>query len=644
MEWQKRITKQFVISQTILYVFIVAFVIIFKTIFGDKNTLIGVTSITAMLMITKVNLTISPGKNLMKLLVINIGMGIFAYLANLNAWGAIPLNFIAIFIISYTFYYNLKFPIYLLFSLQYLFLIATPITLAELPMRLISLLAAPIGIMLIQLLVNKNKTTKVGNKLIGSICDDIIKKISDNSVSKYEINKSIKSNSNEFRKIIFDNRKDDFYITEEGRIKLNIVVILEKLSNEIDKISNNDRKILNDLVKCLKELKESLGDKDNLTSINENIRSLINSYTKEDISDVYDLRILNTINMLNISLEELKSLGIENYNNINDKAGIPDKYKMVNVHKKEFYSKSLKFSYSVRVSLGITVAAFICDYFKLAEGRWIYFTALSIIIPIYELSKQKMKDRMFATLVGGVIIVILFTIFTSTLSRVLILMIAGYLKSYTTTYRCGTIYSTVSAIGSAAMLGGEVVLTLYRILFVIVGIIIGIIINRFVLPVKMKDANKELMDMYSEVVSEMLSEVYEEAKNENDNTHEIDTLILVSSMIEERISSNNSDSVTEGDSIYFDKIRELVVDIYQLYALVKRSEVKYKHVEYMLDDLNLLSQIGKENIDNIIEIVEEHIVLAKGIKNKIIFESIRGVVSQIKEIKKVENVSFSEIA
>ena len=92
MEWQKRITKQFVISQTILYVFIVAFVIIFKTIFGDKNTLIGVTSITAMLMITKVNLTISPGKNLMKLLVINIGMGIFAYLANLNAWGAIPLN------------------------------------------------------------------------------------------------------------------------------------------------------------------------------------------------------------------------------------------------------------------------------------------------------------------------------------------------------------------------------------------------------------------------------------------------------------------------------------------------------------------------------------------------------------------------
>ena len=46
-------------------------------------------------------------------------------------------------------------------------------------MRLLSLLVAPIGIMLIQFIVNKNKTTKVGNKLIGSICDDLIKKIND---------------------------------------------------------------------------------------------------------------------------------------------------------------------------------------------------------------------------------------------------------------------------------------------------------------------------------------------------------------------------------------------------------------------------------------------------------------------------------
>ena len=57
------------------------------------------------------------------------------------------------------FYYNLKSPVYLPFTLQYMFLLATPITAAELPMRLLSLFVAPIGIMLIQFVVNKNKTT-----------------------------------------------------------------------------------------------------------------------------------------------------------------------------------------------------------------------------------------------------------------------------------------------------------------------------------------------------------------------------------------------------------------------------------------------------------------------------------------------------
>lgn len=631
---QNKITKQFVISQTILYVFIVVFVVIFKMIFGDKNTLIGVTSITAMLMLTKINLTISPGKNLLKLLVINIVMGVFAYVANLNTWGAIPLNFIAIFIISYTFYYNLKFPVYLPFSLQYLFLIATPITSAELPIRLISLAIAPFGILLVQFLVNKNKTTKVGNVLISNMCDELIKKISGNNTNKDKVNNSIKSNANEFRKIIFDNRKDDFYITEEGRIKLNIVVILEKFSNLLDRDNIKDEKVLDEISSCLKSLKNSLGKDDNLININDQISAVFKKYKKENISDIFILRILNTLNMLNMSLEELKVLGKENYNTIKADSGIPEKYKMVNVHKREFYQKSVKFSYAVRVSLGITVAAFIADYFKLSEGKWIYFTALSIIIPIYELSKQKMKDRIFATIVGGVIIVVLFTIFKGSLSRMLIIMAAGYLRSYTSTYKYGTIYSTICAIGAAAMFGGEVVLTLNRIIFVIIGIILSLIINKFVLPVKMKDANKELEEMYSSVVEGMLSEVYEEAKNENDNTHEMDTLLLVSSMIEEKIFSNNGDSLSEEGTIYLEMIRVLLIDVYQLYTLIRRSEIKDGNIEYMLDDLKLLVNHKEKDIENIIKEVEEHIKLSEDINNKIIFASIRGVFIEMNDINK----------
>lgn len=634
MAGKTKITKQFIISQTILYVFIMAFVITFKIIFGDKNILVGVMGITAILMLTQINLTVSPGKNLVKLLIINLGIGIFTYLANLNIWAAIPINFIGIFVIAYTFYYNLKSPVYLPFTLQYMFLLATPITAAELPMRLLSLLVAPIGIMLIQFVVNKNKTTKVGNKLIGGICDNLIKKIN-NDENKVEINEAIKKNANDFRKIIYDNRKDNFYVTEEGRIKLNIVVILEKLSNLLDESTNN-KQLLNDLIVCLQELKYSLGKEDNLKNIADNISKILNNYKRDNINDLVSLRILNTINMLDISLGELKSLGKENYNTIKANKSIPEQYKMINVHKKEFYTKSVKFSYAIRVSLGITISAFIADYFKFPEGRWIYFTAFAIIIPIYELSKKKLKDRIFATLVGGAIIVIVFTLFKNMLIRMLVIMAAGYLRSYTSTYRYGTIYTTICAIGAAAMTGGEVVLTIDRIVFVIFGTIIAIIINRFVLPVRMKDANKELLGTYGGVLYKMLNEVYEGAINKNNNTHEMDTLLLVTTMIEERLVANNGNSIIEENSSYFDKLRVLIIDIYQLYRLVKRSEIK--HNNDMVEDLKLLSNLENINIDNEIKNVEEHIKTAEGMDNKIIFASIRGLLSGIKELKDMNKV------
>ena len=636
MAEKTKITKQFIISQTILYVFIMAFVITFKIIFGDKNILVGVMGITAILMLTQINLTVSPGKNLVKLIIINLGIGIFTYLANLNVWAAIPINFIGIFIIAYTFYYNLKTPVYLPFTLQYMFLLATPITAAELPMRLLSLLVAPIGIMLIQFVVNKNKTTKVGNKLIGGICDNLIKKIN-NDENKVEINEAIKKNANDFRKIIYDNRKDNFYVTEEGRIKLNIVIILEKLSNLLDEKTTN-KQILNDLIICLQELKRSLGKEEDLRNITDITGNIINNYKKDNSYDLVSLKILNTINMLNISLKELKSLGKENYNTIKSSKDVPEKYKMINIHKREFYTSSVKFSYAIRVSLGITIAAFIADYFKLPEGRWIYFTAFAIIIPIYELSKKKLRDRMFATLVGGAIIVLSFTIFKNALIRMLIIMVAGYLRSYTSTYRYGTICTTICAIGAAAMTGGAVVLTIDRIVFVIFGTIIAIIINRFILPVRMKDANNELLGTYNEVVHGMLNKVYEEAINTGDNTHEMDTLLLVTTMIEERLAVNNGDSITEEYSSYFDKLRILIIDIYQLYTLVRINKAENSKVEYLIEDLKGLSNIDNIDINNKIKGVEEHIKIANGIDNKIIFASLRGVLTEIKELRGINKL------
>ena len=128
MKYEKVVNKENIKKQTFMFVFIVAFIMSFKSIFGDQNTLIGVSSITAMLMFINVDLTMSPMENLMKLILLNVITGVGAYISLLNPWMGIPINFIIIFIISYKLYFNLKESLYLPFTLQYAFILSIPVT------------------------------------------------------------------------------------------------------------------------------------------------------------------------------------------------------------------------------------------------------------------------------------------------------------------------------------------------------------------------------------------------------------------------------------------------------------------------------------------------------------------------------------
>ena len=106
------LNKQLILSKTLIFVAVVAFIVFFNMIFSSTNTLVGVTSATAMLMFLQRDLTVSPLKNMFKLIGVNLIIGIGAFLASLNLWLALPINFIITFFIGYTFLYNLRSPLY----------------------------------------------------------------------------------------------------------------------------------------------------------------------------------------------------------------------------------------------------------------------------------------------------------------------------------------------------------------------------------------------------------------------------------------------------------------------------------------------------------------------------------------------------
>lgn len=77
----------------------------------------------------------------------------------------------------------------------------------------------------------------------------------------------------------------------------------------------------------------------------------------------------------------------------------------------------------MRMAITMTIGLFLIEYFKLSEGRWILFTILSLTTPLYETSKHKIIYRIEATLIGAIIITVLFSIFKSEDSRLLIVML-----------------------------------------------------------------------------------------------------------------------------------------------------------------------------------------------------------------------------
>lgn len=628
--------KELIKSKTITFISIVAFVIIFKSIFGAENTLIGVTTVTAALMFLSKDLTLSPGKVTIKFILFNLFIGIAAALASSNIWLGLVINFMTMFIISYLLCYNLETPMYIPFSLQYLFLLYTPVDVNLLPKRLLSLIAGAVIIVVVQLIANRNRLATNGNKILVGVCDTILLRIKEikEDPKKQTKGASIKSSINAFRKMVYDKREFDFYLTEEGRIKLNLSVALENIYTLLNTVKGETNLIfiLNKLEKLIIETKSILEDEKGKTYLSNNMEEFLKECEEEDISDLKRLQILDSLVLLRDNIDQLKSLDKSEYNSVNMIGEKPNYFKEPIGKYISREHKSIKYCYAMRVSILIALGAFIVDAFNLTSGKWLVFTLLALTNPLYEVSKAKTSDRIIGTTFGVIIATFLFTIFEDMTIRTLILMGAGYIGSYTNDYKYNMMCVTVSAVGAAAMMGNIGEYAFIRITFVIIGSIIAIFANKYLYPYSLEDSNKELVIEHKAIVVKMLEEIYGLIQGEI-QPHSIKNLLIATSLIEEKLKINNQILEQECYTKLVEEQRFLVTNIYELYVWVVREKVNPKFVKYVLEDINNLINYKDEEIEEMIENIKEHIHDAHDLKTRITLSSIAIMLQEFKVIE-----------
>ena len=638
--------KKTIITNTITFIIVMTFVITFKSIFGNENTLIGVATITATLMFLDRDFTGSPLKNTLKFIGVNLLIGLGASLIVIsNIWLGLLINFIVVFIFSYIFTYNLRQPLYVPFGLQYIFLLATPVPLDRLGIRILALIFAALLIMLVQLLFNKNKLATSGNKILVNICESIENKvcyIKDKSNDDADIS-SISASIDEFRTIVYDKKESDYYLTKEAKIKLNMSVALEGINTVLNSKNNKSinitiLEVLEKLLKVAKEVISTNSKEDKIIQLNSyNIKNLLNYCQEHEINDLLNLQLLEGMIYLDDTLKELNKLDRKQYevvDKIEDKVEV---YSKKNI--KTFFKEtdSPKYCYAMRIAITMTIGLFLIEYFKFSEGRWILFTILSLTTPLYETSKHKIRYRLVSTVIGAVIITILFSIFKTEDSRLLIVMLSGYLQGYINEYKHKIIFVTVSAIGSAAIVGNIQALTIERVAMVAIGTIVAIIANRYLFPYNLQKSNHHLSKIYDTSIKEMFNELRSLLEGKN-NPEVIKNLFVTTSIIESKARINKQ---IDEDKNYISIVNErrcLVSNIYELYMWIYRKSINYADRDKIINYIKLLIEYRDDDIKDKVTILEKGINESKDINTKIIISTILVIFKELERLSELVKI------
>ncbi len=568
---------------------------LYKTIFGVENTIIGLIIAMASYAFLRLDLTSYPIYKSMIFLILNLFLAISAYISAINPFVGLIINFLILFTVSFIYTTEFKNVISYIFLLLYVYMWEYPISLDELPRRLVAMGVGVFIIIGIHILFNRRNFKKNSNTIIIRSIRNIQKEICHIINESYREKENIYIDS-ELRKLLIliegrnnnkfiENHKDDIYF--------NIVLILERINsiiNKAGKINNKSKDIidyLNSLNHDLENITLFLERK--VDCINEekddlNKSSTINNWTDKEYAFLGECTEL-------IRLLEKNINNLYEYNRKKSRKRIKVKFnlKELLIGNSSLKMKHLRVAYSLKLAIAVSLIMFIVDLFKIPQGRWSVTSVYVVIQPYEEETLTKAIKRFKGTIIGVIIYISIFTFFPHIIPLELLLLILMFLyfvqKDYEKKVVC-TALMTLSFGLSRSTVG---YLAFYRFLFVIIGIVIALGINKLIFPQSIKNSIYDLKERYLELTSKLLCELksilYEEEYNENTVKLLLDCNLIESKLIENKLIAENLElkDLVYKQSIILSKIRCLI-----LFINYSNWGISSKHINV---DKNLLNVI-----------------------------------------------------
>ena len=508
-------------GKTVVFAIIVAFVALFLFLFGTAYTLVAVTAgISAMIMLSK-DLSVRPFANLTSLMCFMVAMGVGSYVASLNPYLGLLVNFGVVFGIVFLSMQDLKSPMHFPLLLAYAAMTALPVDVVMLPDRLAILAFSAVFIVALNVLVNRGSNTGTSHRAIASICREV-RRCADSVLEGGSPDTTkLERLCSEANRVMYDRLKSYFFTTPKDRRILDLVVSLMDLGREIC-----ERERSPETLRGISDIMARIERLENGEATTDEVRTAIESFLDRSPDIGYGSTIALKDTMRELADLDAPSNPQDDYNDWS----MTDFQRLALSLKEDARTDSARFTFAVRMGLIFTLATFAWDLWGWDGAHVLLFTVVALLTPYLEDSRRMSFMRLSGTVMGAVF----FTLFAITIGTTdpLALLILGLLAGYlyvildTGRYDRRMFFYTILVLVVAALTSTSPGFVASRLVYTFAGILVALIANRVILPYRVSDEVVELSIRFLVITRQRIGNISKAVMGEDDVNMEASLSVL----------------------------------------------------------------------------------------------------------------------
>ena len=475
-----------VIGKTVVFGIICVFMAVFLYLFGTGYAVLGVNVAVAALVMLSKDMSVRPFSNLGSILGMLVLMGVGSYIGSLDPYLGVVVNFVVVFLVVFLSMQDLNSPMHFPLLLFYASMVTMPITVNQMPDRILILAVSAVFIVCLNVFVNRRSRNRTGHNGVIALCQEIDRCASDVLEGGKPEHEDIDRMAVELNRRLYDRMKSRFITTPKKRTAMDLVVSLADLGRVVCRGEWSPQAL-----EGLKEVIEIIISHERGDTTASLVSSRVEEYLAANPGIAYGTGMIlrDVANAL---------LVLESGENEYDTHRMPDMRRAFATLMDEARRDSIRFTFAVRMALVFSLVVFAWDYWDWADAKVMVFTVIAIVVPYLEESGKRSAMRLSGTVAGGLIFIMVFAaIGGSTTAMMAVGMLAAYLYVLLDTGRYDRkmffytlLILIVSSLSSPAPVTSGIALE--RIEFTVMAMVISIIANRVVLPYRVKDENMEL--------------------------------------------------------------------------------------------------------------------------------------------------------